>query len=148
MIAQRGVEPAPVVIGFDVLEDELSHRVFGQAVEPLLCAAESFNDMEDFGKAKADLFKTFLKLRNGIPSHNIFNRVFAAHLEIENRLHWVMYVCFCEDQSRARSGYAAENLATLRRLALNLPKREKPKSAAFAANNSTPAGTTPTFSSS
>jgi hypothetical protein len=36
-------------------------------------------------------------------------------------------VCFREDQSRARAGYAAENLATLRRLALNLLKREKTK---------------------
>lgn len=44
----------------------------------LLCAGESFNDMEDFGKAKYDWFKTFLNLRNGIPSHDTFNRVFAA----------------------------------------------------------------------
>jgi hypothetical protein len=36
-----------------------------------------------------------------------------------------MEVCFREDQSRAREGYAAQNLATLRRLALNLWKREK-----------------------
>ena len=28
----------------------------------LLCADESFNDMEDFGKAKEDGFKTFLKI--------------------------------------------------------------------------------------
>lgn len=48
------------------------------AICALLCAAESFNDMEDFGKAKQDWFKTFLKLRNGIPSHDTFNRVFAA----------------------------------------------------------------------
>lgn len=48
------------------------------AVCTLLCAGESFNDMEDFGKAKQDWFKTFLVLRNGIPSHDTFNRVFAA----------------------------------------------------------------------
>jgi predicted transposase YbfD/YdcC len=48
------------------------------AICTLLCAGESFNDMEDFGKAKADWFKTFLSLRNGIPSHDTFNRVFAA----------------------------------------------------------------------
>lgn len=48
------------------------------AICALLCAAESFNDMEDFGKAKQDWFKTFLPLRNGIPSHDTFNRVFAA----------------------------------------------------------------------
>jgi len=48
------------------------------AICTLLCAGESFNDMEDFGKAKADWFKTFLALPNGIPSHDTFNRVFAA----------------------------------------------------------------------
>lgn len=48
------------------------------AVCALLCGAEGFNDMEDFGKAKQDWFKTFLRLRNGIPSHDTFNRVFAA----------------------------------------------------------------------
>lgn len=44
----------------------------------LLCGGESFNDMEDFGEAKDEWFKTFLELPNGIPSHDTFNRVFAA----------------------------------------------------------------------
>lgn len=48
------------------------------AVCCLLCVGETFNDMEDFGKAKEDWFRTFLRLRNGIPSHDTFNRVFAA----------------------------------------------------------------------
>src|SRR5436190_9879400 len=48
------------------------------AVCTLLCAGESFNDMEDFGHAKHDWFKTFLTLRNGVPSHDTFNRLFAA----------------------------------------------------------------------
>lgn len=48
------------------------------AICTLLCAGESFNDMEDFGTAKEDWFRTFLTLRNGIPSHDTFNRVFAA----------------------------------------------------------------------
>lgn len=48
------------------------------AVCTLLCGGEGFNDMEDFGAAKHDWFKTFLELPNGIPSHDTFNRVFAA----------------------------------------------------------------------
>lgn len=56
-----------------------------------------------------------------------FARAVRSHWGVENKVHWVMDVCFREDQSRARSGYAAENLATLRRLALNLLKREKTK---------------------
>jgi predicted transposase YbfD/YdcC len=46
---------------------------------------------------------------------------------VENKLHWVLDVWFREDQSRARAGCAAENLATLRRRALNLLKRERTK---------------------
>jgi len=56
-----------------------------------------------------------------------FARAVRGHWGVENKLHWVMDVCFGEDHSRARAGYAAENLATLRRLALNLLKREKTK---------------------
>jgi len=56
-----------------------------------------------------------------------FARAVRGHWGVENKLHWVMDVCFREDQSRARTGYAAENLATLRRLALNLLKQERTK---------------------
>jgi predicted transposase YbfD/YdcC len=56
-----------------------------------------------------------------------FARAVRRHWGIENKVHWTMDVCFREDQSRARTGYAAENLATLRRLALNLLQREKTK---------------------
>jgi type I restriction enzyme S subunit len=40
----------------------------------LLCGGETFNDMEEFGHAKAAWFKTFLTLRHGIPRHDTFNR--------------------------------------------------------------------------
>jgi predicted transposase YbfD/YdcC len=57
----------------------------------------------------------------------LFARAVRSHWGVENKVHWVMDVCFNEDQSRARTGYAAENLAILRRLALNLLKRDKTK---------------------
>ena len=57
----------------------------------------------------------------------VFARAVRGHWGVENKVHWVLDVWFREDQSRARAGYAAENLATLRRLALNLLKREPTK---------------------
>lgn len=56
-----------------------------------------------------------------------FARAVRSHWGVENQVHWQMDVSFAEDQSRARTGFAAENLATLRRLALNLLKRDKTK---------------------
>ena len=56
-----------------------------------------------------------------------FARAVRSHWGVENQLHWVLDVQFGEDQSRARSGHAAENLATLRRLALNLLKHDTTK---------------------
>jgi predicted transposase YbfD/YdcC len=46
--------------------------------------------------------------------------VTRSHWGIENRLHWVLDVHFSEDRNRARKDNAPENLAILRRLALNI----------------------------
>ena len=52
-------------------------------------------------------------------------RTIRGHWGIENRLHWVLDIAFREDECRVRSGYAAENFAVLRHLALNLLRREQ-----------------------
>lgn len=45
------------------------------AVCAVLCGAESFPAMEDFGHARYEWLKQFLELPGGIPSHDTFNRV-------------------------------------------------------------------------
>lgn len=47
-----------------------------------------------------------------------------SHWSIENQLHWCLDVAFNEDDSRIRSGYAPENLALIRHIALNLLGQE------------------------
>ena len=46
--------------------------------------------------------------------------VTRSHWAVENQLHWVLDVHFAEDRNRARKDNAPENLAILRRLALNI----------------------------
>lgn len=43
----------------------------------VICGAESWDSIEDFGKTKIAFLQTFLKLPNGIPSHDTINRVFS-----------------------------------------------------------------------
>ncbi|TBW08850.1 ISAs1 family transposase [Azotobacter chroococcum subsp. isscasi] len=45
-----------------------------------------------------------------------------AHWSVENQLHWCMDVAFADDQMRARTQYAAHNLAVLKQLVLNLSR--------------------------
>ena len=47
------------------------------AVTAVICAADSWADVRDFGQAKLKWFKTFLELPHGIPSQNTFERVFS-----------------------------------------------------------------------
>jgi predicted transposase YbfD/YdcC len=46
--------------------------------------------------------------------------VVRSHWSIENQMHWILDVVLAEDANRARKDDAPENLAVLRRLALNM----------------------------
>ena len=49
----------------------------------VICAADTWKDMETYAKAKEDFLRSFLDLPNGIPSDDTFNRVLISSLDPE-----------------------------------------------------------------
>ena len=66
------------------------------AICAIIGGADNWEDVEEFGKAKIEWFKSILDLPNGIPSHDTFGRVFAR-LDPEGFrrgfVNWVAGVC-------------------------------------------------------
>lgn len=71
-----------------LFEDMDDPRVVGRCTYPLvevviigicavLCGAETWTEVEEFGESKRGWLATFLKLEQGIPSHDTFRRVFS-----------------------------------------------------------------------
>jgi predicted transposase YbfD/YdcC len=56
-----------------------------------------------------------------------FAAAVRAHWRIENSLHWVLDVSFDEDRARNRRDHGPENLAILRKLALNVLRNARPE---------------------
>ena len=73
--------------------------------------------------------ETSIERRYYWSSHVLDAQTFAAmirgHWGIENQLHWCLDVGFREDESRIRTDHGPENLALLRKVAMNLAKSER-----------------------
>ena len=61
------------------------------------------------------------------PQFPNFPASIRSHWGIENQLHWCLDVIFAEDDSRIRKDHAPRNMTILRRLALNLLRRDNSK---------------------
>ena len=58
------------------------------------------------------------------------NTIIRQHWGVENGLHWVLDVTFNDDQSRIRKGNAPQNMAILKKTALNIfqiMKKSRPR---------------------
>ena len=77
--------PSPITHHFITITDpriekSSSHKLIDiimLAICAVIAGADTWVDIEDFGKEKRAWFKTFLELPNGIPSHDTFGRVFS-----------------------------------------------------------------------
>ncbi len=93
--------------------------------------AHLWADLQAFGRVESERTvgdKTSIHRRyflTTVSDVREFARVVRSHWGIEDSLHWVLDMAFDEDHSRARIGNAAENLAIVRQIALNLLKQEK-----------------------
>jgi predicted transposase YbfD/YdcC len=70
------------------------------------------------GKDDPPLIRYFLLSRVWSPARVL--AITRSHWGIENQLHWVLDVVFAEDRARNRKDNGPENLAILRKLALNM----------------------------
>ena len=60
------------------------------------------------------------------PDRDRFAAIVRGHWGIENQQHWVLDVQFGEDACRTRKDHSAENLALIRRIALNVLRHNGP----------------------
>ena len=56
-----------------------------------------------------------------------FNQYIRSHWGVENSPHWTLDMVFREDEQRKRLNHAAENFAVIRKIALNLLKKDSGK---------------------
>lgn len=75
-------------------------------------------------KTGAESVETRLYISSLAPDPALLLGCVRAHWSIENNLHWVLDVAFDEDRCRTRKDNSARALALMRRVALNLLKRE------------------------
>jgi hypothetical protein len=59
-------------------KEHLMEEIIFITIDAVICGAETWNDIENYGKAKESWLRQYLQLPNGIPSHDTFNRFFSA----------------------------------------------------------------------
>ncbi len=88
------------------------HDILVIALCTILCGGETCTDMALFGQSKREFLESFLPLRNGIPSHDTFSRVFRL-LDPEAFRMW--FLEFMGQFAQGCEGVLAIDGKTLRR---------------------------------
>jgi predicted transposase YbfD/YdcC len=62
----------------DRTKDHLMEDIIFITIAAVICGAGTWNDIEQYGKSKQSWLGQYLRLPNGIPSHDTFNHFFSA----------------------------------------------------------------------
>lgn len=83
----KSIKKSNLITHFSILPDprQLDHNKFRHelidviviVILAMICGADTWTDIETFGKEKEDWLKRFLTLENGIPSHDTLGRIFS-----------------------------------------------------------------------
>jgi predicted transposase YbfD/YdcC len=79
----------------------------------------------EFSNGKSNTHERFYI--SSLDTKTDFNNCIRSHWGIENKLHWVLDMTFREDEQRKRAKHAAKNFAIVRKIALNLLKKDTGK---------------------
>lgn len=89
--------------------------------------APAFPDLAAFGRIETERTVEgklarglhYVVLSNRLPAKRMLE-VMRTHWSVENHLHWALDVVFHEDDARTRKDYGPQNLAVLRRMAVDI----------------------------
>ena len=79
----------------DRTKEHLLEDIIFITIAAVICGAETWNDIENYGKLKKEWLGQYLQLPHGIPSHDTFNRFFSSldPVQLEDSfLEWVRSV--------------------------------------------------------
>jgi len=83
---------------------------------------ESSREFKNSNKANEEATRYYISSLEA--SAEDFQKSIRSHWSIENKLHWTLDVAFSEDASRKRQGNATQNFSILKKIALNLLKKD------------------------
>lgn len=89
----------------------LAEDIVYMTLAAVICGSDTWEAIAAFGKAKKEFFKEVLSLKNGIPSHDTFNRFFAglAPGEFENQ-----FMLWVQELSKENQGVVSIDGKTIR----------------------------------
>lgn len=117
----HGREERRVLLATDAIDwiDE-KERKHWLGLKSIICVEAYRTDL----KSKHTSIQKRYYLSSHHPDAKVLQKLITQHWRIENQCHWVLDVVWDEDSSRIRKGNAAENVALLRKMALNLLKHD------------------------